>query len=194
MSDVFYESPLHGTLLIDSVYEFYDEPRLFSVSNEVGSVFIVYWASTDDDSDTWFLIPISQLKLKQFEMKQVCIRDMLLYQEKKNFFKLKMPFDPDAEIKVEFILSNTIQDVIELPKQGIYISNSPEEEQLESPAVVHATHEIHIQKKAKKAKKLALESISKIFESFSYLYNSISNSFDSLLSTFSSDCFFNISI
>lgn len=177
MNEVFYESPLHGTLIIDSVYEFYEEPRLFSVSNEVGNVFVVYWATTDEDSDTWFLIPISRDKLYQFEMKQVCIRDVLLYQEKKNFVKLIMPFDEVEEIQSEFVSADIIQDLITLPLQGVYISSSPHAVLAKSPALVEATHEIHIQKNSKNAKDLYIETVFRIVESFSELYSTLSESF-----------------
>lgn len=42
MSNIFLPKTMLGTLLYKRVYEFFEEPRFFSVENEVGSLYVVY--------------------------------------------------------------------------------------------------------------------------------------------------------
>lgn len=178
MTNFFCETPLTGALEIQHIYEFYEEPRLFSAINSVGHSFLVYWVRTTDLGDTWYVIPISTAKLNSFENRQICIRDMLIYQEERHFIKLERSFDDDTSVKAEFVLANTISDLIAIPRQGLYISNSPQQTTNNSPTYVEATHEIHVQKNSPKAKKLVLNQVSRILETFSELFSSVADSFD----------------
>lgn len=56
MSSYFYKNETIGTLKVQSIYEFYEEPRLFSVANSVGGLYLVYWIGSDDTYDNWIII------------------------------------------------------------------------------------------------------------------------------------------
>ena len=118
---------------------FYEEPRLFSAVNSVGHSFLVYWVRATDLADTWYVIPISTAKLNSFENRRICIRDMLIYQDERHFIKLELPIDDDASVTTEFVLANTISDLIAIPRQGLYISNSPQQTTNNFPTYVEAT-------------------------------------------------------
>lgn len=180
MTRVFLDSPQTGLLTYLNIYEFYDEPRFFSVEDRVGNLYVVYWMAETEDTDSWYIIPISKNKLQRLETRQVCIRDILLYQEESYFKEVTIPFDEDDAhlFNVEYVKSSDINSRIKIPKQGLYISNAPEECAEEEFISASATHEIHIQKTSKKSKSLVLEQVSRIYESFGNLYNSIADAFD----------------
>jgi hypothetical protein len=180
MTNIFCDTPLTGALEIQYVYEFYEEPRLFSAANILGNVFLVYWIGNSENDDTWLIIPISTRKLRNFELRNICIRDALLYQENTHFIKLRLPFDENESAETHIHLVEEINGLITLPRQGLFISSSPsqEHETVESSAYVEATHEIHVQKNSPKSKPLVLGQVSRILDALSALYDTISDSFD----------------
>ncbi|WP_374760456.1 DUF6575 domain-containing protein, partial [Escherichia coli] len=56
MSNIFLEDSVFGTLYMQKIYEFFEEPKLFSVSNEINSMFVVYWIGDEEDYDKWIII------------------------------------------------------------------------------------------------------------------------------------------
>ncbi|EPP7506257.1 hypothetical protein GWZ66_15080 [Vibrio cholerae] len=180
MNEVFFSSPQTGTLSYKHVYEFYEEPRFFSVEDRAGRLFIVYWADITDHGDKWFLIPVSENRLSTIERRETCIRDALLYQEENYFIELIKPYDIDdrSNLYVEWIEATKVSERIALPKQGLFVSNTPKQSSEPITLRLDATHEIHVQKNSKKAKALVLEQVSRIFDTFGSLYNSIADTID----------------
>ena len=180
MTNIFCDTPLTGALEIQHVYEFYEEPRLFSAANVLGNIFLVYWIGSSDNDDNWLIIPISTEKLRNFELRNICIRDALLYQENTHFIKLRLPFDENESPETHIHLAEEINGLITLPRQGLFISATPDQERetVGSSDYVEATHEVHVQKNSPKSKALVLGQVSRILDALSALYDTISDSFD----------------
>lgn len=178
MNDVFIKNIAFGTLRMLNIYEFYEVPRLFSVENEVGSTFVVYWIGENDVSDSWILIPISKLRLNRLENKYIDIRELLVNQEQKFFFEVSVHFDNESEAEWRSLSKSDI-DTILLPKSGLYISEvTPAGLQASnSSEMLLATHEIRVSKTSEASNKNPkLDQVSRIFENFGTLYKSFLDS------------------
>ncbi|MGJ3436308.1 DUF6575 domain-containing protein [Serratia sp. Je.1.23.a] len=176
MSNLFLSDTRFGSLYIKNIYEFFEEPRFFSVSNEVGGLFVVYWIGDDDDYDKWFLIPISKDRLEHLERKRIDIHAVLSYQEQRSYYQVNIPYDDSEETEFLPRESQSIATTIKLPKPGLFISGvTPVLDTGKLGAEVQfSTHEIHIERSAKSNKEpLVLNGVSKVFEKFNDLYNSI---------------------
>lgn len=49
MSNIFLKDSVFGELKYEKVYEFFEGPKFFSVTNEINSTFAVYWLGDYDD-------------------------------------------------------------------------------------------------------------------------------------------------
>lgn len=180
MSNIFLKDTRLGTLYIKNVYEFFEGPKLFSVVNEVDSLYIVYWIGDEDDFDKWIILPISKNRLEHLERKRLDINSMLSYQEQKSCFQINLPYDESLEPVFINLSTDDMKQSIKLPKAGLYISSV-------TPmlatgklgdCVEFSTHEIHVEKTSASTEPLVLKGVSKLFECFNDLYSSILNSFD----------------
>lgn len=173
MSNVFLPDTMLGTLRYKRVYEFFEEPRFFSVENEVNTLFIVYWVGEDADSDSWYIIPVSPSRLEMIERKRVCIRDSLVNQEQGFFYEVKIPYDRD--LKPSWIDKKAHEVLaIPLPVGELYISSVVpvlSSGKIGEP-IAYSTHELHLEKSSKKsAKNLVLSHVSNVCDRFSDLYD-----------------------
>ncbi|EPT3190462.1 DUF6575 domain-containing protein, partial [Yersinia enterocolitica] len=166
------------------IYEFFEEPRLFSVENEVGSTYLVYWIGDDEHFDNWFIIPISRLKLSHLENKKIDIRSVLINQEQKSFYKARIPFDPNVDFHFYSQSAELINSIV-LPIDGLFISDviaaSRSTARIDANELSVATHEIHIEKscsKSNKSKGLLLDHVTRVCESFNDFYDSLLSTFD----------------
>lgn len=170
------DSPF-GCLTFKSIYEFFEEPRFFSVTNEVGSLFLVYWIGDEEDFDKWYIFPVSKGRLELLERKRIDINSCLVHQEQKSFVHANLPYDDKDSAKFETKNTAEITNLIKLPKPNLFISGvTPvlETGKLGKP-VGFSTHEIHIEKSTKSHTDLELNGISKVFERFDDFYSSILN-------------------
>lgn len=171
MDNIFTKSPALGTLSILNIYEFYEQPRLFSLENEVGSYFVAYWLEETDIHEGWLIIPISRLRLNRLENRDIDINDLLTKQEQNNCFKLDISFDDFTEAWSS--LKKSDLENYKLPRKGLFISEV-------TPAVLRAsnesemviaTHEVRLAKTVD-GHSPRLDQITRLFDSFSALYKS----------------------
>ncbi|MEH4660496.1 DUF6575 domain-containing protein [Phytobacter diazotrophicus] len=179
MSNIFLEDSIFGTLYMQKIYEFFEEPKFFSVSNEINSLYIVYWIGDEDSFDKWIIIPISPERLEHLERKRVDIRSVLTYQEQKHYFQFNINYDNSGFESFKLAASD-IARAFKLPKANLYISSV-----LPVLAtgkigkeVEFSTHEIHVEKTTTSIEPLVLKGVSKLFECFNDFYSSILNSID----------------
>lgn len=180
MSNIFLPDTILGTLHIKNVYEFFEGPKLFSVTNEVDGLFVVYWIGDEDDFDKWIVLPISRARLEHLERKRIDINSLLLYQEQNFCFQLNLPYDDSFEPVFKRLDIDEFQKSIKLPKVGLFISSVMP--MLPSgklgSCIEFSTHEIHVEKTASSTQPLVLKGVSKLFECFNDFYSSIMESLD----------------
>ena len=63
-----------GNLEIIEVYEYYDQPCLFSCKNQLGDIFLAIWST----EEMWLYVSVTEDKLKE----KIQIRDFYLNSEK----------------------------------------------------------------------------------------------------------------
>ncbi|USR62776.1 hypothetical protein NFJ01_10575 [Lelliottia amnigena] len=174
MNNIFLSHQMLGKLRLVNIYEYYQVPRLFSVENEVGSFYAIYWIGDDHNYDNWFVIPISKLRLNRLENRNIDIRDLLVNQEQGNFFCVRKPYDDGMECVVEILEKSAIEGII-LPKSGVFISEVTPAGLKASNAseLLTATHEIRVSKTNEKSSKTpSLEHVTRVFDSFGTIYKS----------------------
>lgn len=171
MDNIFTRSPALGTLSMLNVYEFYEQPRLFSLENEVGSYFVAYWLEETDVHEGWLIIPISRLRLNRLENREIDINDLITKQEQNNCFKLDISFDDFSEIWSS--LKKTDLENYKLPRKNLFISEvTPAGLRASNESeMVIATHEVRLAKTVD-GHSPRLDQITKLFDSFSTLYKS----------------------
>lgn len=171
MDNIFTKSPALGTLSMLNVYEFYEQPRLFSLENEVGSYFVAYWLEETDSYEGWLIIPISRLRLNRLENRDIDIRDLLIKQEQANFFKLDINFEDFSE--KWSVLSKSELEHYKLPRPGLFVTEvTPASLRASNESeMVIATHEVRLAKTVDGASP-KLDQVTRVFENFSALYRS----------------------
>jgi hypothetical protein len=63
-----------GLLEIVEVYETHDVPRLFLAENNIGQQFIALWVDYDDETETWFYLPVSTARLNIIRFGEIDLR------------------------------------------------------------------------------------------------------------------------
>lgn len=173
MSNIFLQNTMLGTLSYKRVYEFYEEPRFFSVENEVNTLFVVYWIDEDDYSDSWYIIPVSPSRLEMIERKRICIRDALTNQEQPFFYQVQIPYDRKLQPIWNNKESKQVFD-LSVPVAGLFISSVVpilKNGKVGEP-ISYSTHEIHLEKSSKKgSNNLVLSHVSYVCDMFSDLYD-----------------------
>lgn len=180
MSNIFLEDTRLGTLFMKNIYEYFEGPKFFSVYNEVGGLFIIYWIGDEDEYDKWLIIPISKERLEHLERKRIDINASLVYQEQKYYYQVNIYYDGGVEPDFIRFDAAQIANKIKLPQPRLYISGvTPilNTGKLGEP-VEFSTHEIHIEKSSKGTLPLVLGGVSRVFEHFNDLYNSILTAID----------------
>lgn len=180
MSNIFLSDTPLGTLYIKNVYEFFEGPKLFSVTNEVDSLFVVYWIGDEDEFDKWIILPISKGRLEHLERKRIDINSLLLFQEQKTCFQINLPYDVGmAPVFVKLGTDEFVKS-IKFPRVGLYISSVMPmlpTGKLGS-CIEFSTHEIHVEKTVSSTEPLVLKGVSKLFECFNDLYSSMMKTLD----------------
>ncbi|KRL39932.1 DUF6575 domain-containing protein [Liquorilactobacillus nagelii] len=100
------------------VYDYYDEPILYSFLNETGALFLANFVDYDEDStETWLYLPVSFQELKKVESGECSLRTLILSGES-SFAYIEKQKD---EISNFFIESTSNIDSSYLPEENVYI-------------------------------------------------------------------------
>ena len=109
--------PELGKLEIVEVYEYYDQPVLYSCKNAMGHFYLVVAADEDDQYLTWLCAAVSTERLNRIRSGKVDLHDAFAHPESAHVVQVKVPYDEHASVKVDFIQSNLIPDDM-LPVPG----------------------------------------------------------------------------
>lgn len=60
------------------IYEFYDEPIIFSFYNSVGSLFLANYIDWNEESNTWLYLPVSLPEIKLIETGKLNLREAII--------------------------------------------------------------------------------------------------------------------
>ena len=108
--------PELGKLEIVEVYEYYDQPVLYSCKNAMGHFYLVVAADEDDQYLTWLCAAVSTDRLNRIRSGRVDLHDAFAHPESGYVVQVKVPYDEHASVQVDFIQSNLIpEDMLPVP-------------------------------------------------------------------------------
>lgn len=130
--------------------------------------------SEDENSDSWFIIPVSPTKLELIERKRIDIHSALTALEQ-SFYKVQAPYNRDETPAWDVLYAEDLNN-FKLPASGLFISSVVPvlgNGRIGAP-IKYSTHEIHLEKSSKKSEgNLVLGNVSSVCDRFSELYNSL---------------------
>ena len=112
--------PELGKLEIVEVYEYYDQPVLYSCQNATGNFYFVVAADEDDQYSTWLCAAVSTERLNRIRSGKIDLHDAFAHAENTYLIQVKVPYDQHASVQVDFIQSNQISEDM-LPVPGEYL-------------------------------------------------------------------------
>ena len=108
--------PELGKLEIVEVYEYYDQPVLYSCKNALGHFYLVVAADEDDQYLTWLCAAVSTERLNCIRSGKVDLHDAFAHPESAYVVQVKVPYNEQASVKVDFIQSSRIPtDMLPVP-------------------------------------------------------------------------------
>ncbi|WP_320055766.1 DUF6575 domain-containing protein [Desulfuromonas thiophila] len=110
-----------GQLHIETVFQFYDIPRLFTCSNKTGARFLALSVFDDYETFKWLYLPISSDRLSTLIGKGLMLRSAFLEPEDGYLYMVESKFD--GKSSVFHIFPEQIDDH-DLPEDGAYLEST----------------------------------------------------------------------
>ena len=111
----------------DRVLQYYDGPRLILQKSQSGHLYLAWWSDSDDSSDRWIYLPLSEARLQAILSGEIPSLDGLRNPEDGHLFVVDMDLDTDSIIQT--ILTDASElpgDALPLPEARLHIA-VPEE-------------------------------------------------------------------
>ena len=109
--------PELGKLEIVEVYEYYDQPVLYSCKNAAGHFYLVVAAAEDAQFLTWLCVAVSIERLNLIRSGKIDLHDAFADSENPYAIQVRVPYKEDATIQTDFIQANQIPEDM-LPLSG----------------------------------------------------------------------------
>ena len=113
--------PALGKLEIIEVYEYYDQPVLYSCKNTSGHFYLVVAAAEDDQFLTWLCVAVSIERLNLIRSGKIDLHDAFADSENPHAIQVRVPYNEHASVLTDFIQSNQIPEDM-LPMRGEYLA------------------------------------------------------------------------
>ena len=117
--------PKLGKLEIVEIYDYYNQPVLFSCKDADGNLYLVVAADENDEYETWLYANISVDRLKLIHSDKIDLHDAFADTEDGYVLEVKFPYNNTTPL-VEFVKSNQISEDM-LPEKGEYLDLNNEE-------------------------------------------------------------------
>lgn len=99
--------PRLGKLEIVEIYDYYDQPVLFSCKNTDGNLYLVVAADENDQYETWLYTQVSVDRLNLIESDTIDLHDAFADTEDGSVLQVKFPYDETPPL-AELVKSNEI--------------------------------------------------------------------------------------
>lgn len=116
--------PELGKLEIVEVYEYYDQPVLYSCKNASGHFYLVVAAAEDDQFLTWLCVAVSIKRLNLIRSGTIDLHDAFVCSEDPYAIQVKVPYERHASIQTDFLQLDQIPEEM-LPMSGEYLDLRP---------------------------------------------------------------------
>ena len=108
-----------GKLELIEVYEFYDQPILFSCRNASDAIFIGVFADEDDTFETWLYVGVSPQRFKQIRSGAIDLHDAFSEVEDGIIFQIKVPHNEQIPESMPISTTQIPDDMLPLPGEFI---------------------------------------------------------------------------
>ena len=112
-----YNIPQLGKLNLLEVYDYHNEPILFSCHDDKQSIYIALYADNLPDHEMWLFVKVSLEKLNFIRAGAINLHDAFAKPEKKHLLKVLIPHwnKKSANFDSEYVTPNEIDSDILLP-------------------------------------------------------------------------------
>ena len=101
-----------GKLEPIEVYEFYDQPLLFSCRNASGSIFLAVSIDENDDFETWLYVSMSPNRFRNVRSGAIDLHDAFADAEDGIVYEVRTSYDVAGEVNVRNIPSHGLSQEI----------------------------------------------------------------------------------
>ena len=108
-----------GKLELIEVYEFYDQPILFSCRNASDAIFMAVFADEDDNFETWLYIGVSPHRFKQIRSGAIDLHNAFSEVEDGVIFQIKVPHDGQMPVSMPISAAQIPGGMLPLPGEFI---------------------------------------------------------------------------
>jgi hypothetical protein len=115
------KNTLLGKLRLESTFQFFDVPRLFTCLNQSGCRYLVLSTSDDYESFHWLYVPISSDRLSSLISQAITLKSAFTYPEDGYLFSVVSSFSGEA--KIDYILPEQVE-IEDLPEDGLFLDCS----------------------------------------------------------------------
>ena len=110
--------PELGKVEIVEVYEYYDQPVLYSCKNASGHFYLVVAAAEDAQFLTWLCVAISIERLNLIRSGKIDLHDAFADPENPYAIQVRVPYEEHASVQTDFIHSSQIpEDMLPIPDE-----------------------------------------------------------------------------
>lgn len=108
--------PELGKLEIVEVYEYYDQPVLYSCKNALEHFYLVVAAAEDAQFLTWLCVAVTIERLNLIRSGKIDLHDAFADSENPYAIQVRVPYEEHASVQTNFIQSNQIpEDMLPIP-------------------------------------------------------------------------------
>lgn len=177
-ADLFFiKSDRCGSLYYHNVYNYYDEPLIFTALNEYEQLFFCYSLGCDDSYDRWIIVPTSQDKVNKLEQKDISIFNMIKPSASAKVLLVKIDLE-SYKIGEELVVASKLP--YKMPDEKLCIT-----ENINFDGKRKHTHRIRIAKKSNSS--LVSETLNRVSEVFTEFCRNYLNKFDIPVSFYPKD-------
>lgn len=113
-----------GKLELIEVYEFYDQPILFSCRNASDAIFMGVFAAEDDNFETWLYAGVSLHRFNQIRSGAIDLHDAFSEVEDGIIFQIKVFYDERIPVSMPISTTQIPDDMLPLPGEFINLETS----------------------------------------------------------------------
>ena len=117
--------PELGKLEIVEIYEYYDQPVLYSCKNAAGHLYLVVAADENDKYVTWLCVAVSTKRLNLIRSGKIDLHDAFARSENAYTIKVRVPYDEHVSVQTDWTQSSQVPEDM-LPIPGEYLDLKPE--------------------------------------------------------------------
>ena len=112
--------PELGKLEIVEVYEYYDQPILYSCKNASEHFYLVVAADENDKYVTWLCVAVSIERLNFIRSGKIDLHDAFAYPENPYTIQVRVPYDEHASLQIDWTQSSQIsEDMLPMPGERL---------------------------------------------------------------------------